>query len=179
MYPPPQQFTPVYDAPIHHQHHHNPVSLQQQLVSPQPFISPLVTQQSQAEIPQLDFGLAVPTFQQTEDPIECINKAMAFLYVVASSGIATTSRGNYVAGQAKVGTCYHCLGEGYMAKIVHLAKEAETFYVVQREVDTIPHNSAFQTKDLDAYESDCDDISWAKADLMANPSCCDSDVLSE
>nr|GEX68051.1 hypothetical protein [Tanacetum cinerariifolium] len=63
--------------------------------------------------------------------------------------------------------------EGYMAKIVHLAKEAETFYVVQREVDTIPQNSAFQTKDLDAYNSDCDDISWAKADLMANPSCCD------
>ncbi|GJR15365.1 hypothetical protein Tco_0798017 [Tanacetum coccineum] len=68
------------------------------LSSPQPFISPLVTQQSQAEFPQLDSGLAVPTFQQGEDPIDCINKAMEFLFDVASRGIATTSRGNYAAG---------------------------------------------------------------------------------
>nr|GEX72108.1 hypothetical protein [Tanacetum cinerariifolium] len=33
---------------------------------------------------------------------------------------------------------------------------------------TIPQNSAFQTKDLDAYDSDCDDISSAKAFLMEN-----------
>nr|GEZ44852.1 hypothetical protein [Tanacetum cinerariifolium] len=32
----------------------------------------------------MDYGLAVPTFQQREDLIECINKAMAFLSVVAS-----------------------------------------------------------------------------------------------
>ncbi|GKA14660.1 hypothetical protein Tco_0694306 [Tanacetum coccineum] len=44
---------------------------------------------------------------------------------------------------------------------------------------TIPHNSAFQTKDLDAYDSDCDDLSSAKAVLMVNLSSCDSDVLSE
>ncbi|GJW78535.1 hypothetical protein Tco_0140217 [Tanacetum coccineum] len=43
-----------------------------------------VTQQSQAEIPQLDYSLAVPTFQQGEDPIDCINKAMGFLSIVAS-----------------------------------------------------------------------------------------------
>ncbi|GJZ72213.1 hypothetical protein Tco_0636064 [Tanacetum coccineum] len=44
---------------------------------------------------------------------------------------------------------------------------------------TIPHNVAFQTDDLDAYDSDCDDISSAKAVLMANLSSYDSDVLSE
>ncbi|GKD14318.1 hypothetical protein Tco_1198725 [Tanacetum coccineum] len=44
---------------------------------------------------------------------------------------------------------------------------------------TIPHNAAFQTEDLDAYYSDCDDLSSAKAVLMANLSSCDSDVLSE
>ncbi|GJY43809.1 retrovirus-related pol polyprotein from transposon TNT 1-94, partial [Tanacetum coccineum] len=43
----------------------------------------------------------------------------------------------------------------------------------------IPHNSAFQTEDLDAYNSDYDDLSSAKAVLMANISSCDSDVLSE
>ncbi|GKD61040.1 integrase, catalytic region, zinc finger, CCHC-type containing protein [Tanacetum coccineum] len=43
----------------------------------------------------------------------------------------------------------------------------------------ITHNAAFQTDDLDAYDSDCDDISSTKAVLMANLSSCDSDVLSE
>nr|GEV47694.1 hypothetical protein [Tanacetum cinerariifolium] len=44
---------------------------------------------------------------------------------------------------------------------------------------TIPQNATFQTDDLDAYDFDCDDISLAKAVLMANLSSYDSDVLSE
>ncbi|GJW89059.1 hypothetical protein Tco_0164399 [Tanacetum coccineum] len=44
---------------------------------------------------------------------------------------------------------------------------------------TITYNAAFQTDDLDAYDSDCDDISSTKAVLMANLSSYDSDVLSE
>ncbi|GKA02801.1 hypothetical protein Tco_0675582 [Tanacetum coccineum] len=44
---------------------------------------------------------------------------------------------------------------------------------------TIPPNSAFQTDDLDAYDSDCDDLSLAKAVLMANLSSCDPEVLSK
>nr|GEU81867.1 protein ALP1-like isoform X1 [Tanacetum cinerariifolium] len=38
---------------------------------------------------------------------------------------------------------------------------------------------AFQTDDLDVYDSNCDDISSAIAVLMANLSSCDSDVLTE
>ncbi|GJZ48839.1 integrase, catalytic region, zinc finger, CCHC-type containing protein [Tanacetum coccineum] len=79
-----------------------------------------------------DYGLAIPTFQQGEDPIDCINKEMAFLFVVASRfpssstknsfagtenrGIATNLRGNNAAGQARVVECYNCQGEGHMAK---------------------------------------------------------------
>ncbi|GKC15132.1 hypothetical protein Tco_1011914 [Tanacetum coccineum] len=44
---------------------------------------------------------------------------------------------------------------------------------------TIPHNSTFQSDDLDAYNSDCDDLSSTKAVLMANLSSCDPEVLSE
>nr|GEV64939.1 hypothetical protein [Tanacetum cinerariifolium] len=84
MYPPHQQFTLVYASPIHHPHHHTLVNLQQHLISPPSFISPLMTPQCQGEFPQLDSSLAVPMFQQGEDLIECINKAMAFLSTVAS-----------------------------------------------------------------------------------------------
>ncbi|GJT91629.1 hypothetical protein Tco_1080474 [Tanacetum coccineum] len=43
----------------------------------------------------------------------------------------------------------------------------------------IPHNAAFQTEDLDTYDSDCDDLSTAQAVLMANISNYGSDVVSE
>ncbi|GKD70494.1 hypothetical protein Tco_1324584 [Tanacetum coccineum] len=54
-------------------------------------------------------------------------------------------------------------------EIVHSAKEAKKFFVVQGEVDVR----------FGCYDSDCDDISSAKAVLMANLSSCDSDVLSK
>nr|GEU92132.1 hypothetical protein [Tanacetum cinerariifolium] len=44
---------------------------------------------------------------------------------------------------------------------------------------TIPNNVAFQIKDLDAYDSNCDDVSNAKAVLMANLSNYGSNVISE
>ncbi|GKB54636.1 reverse transcriptase domain-containing protein, partial [Tanacetum coccineum] len=43
----------------------------------------------------------------------------------------------------------------------------------------ITHNAAYQADDLDAYDSDCDEISIAKAVLIANLSSYRSDVLSE
>ncbi|GJX69457.1 hypothetical protein Tco_0305184 [Tanacetum coccineum] len=43
----------------------------------------------------------------------------------------------------------------------------------------ITHNAAYQADDLDAYDSDCDEISTAQVVLMANLSSYGSDVLSE
>ncbi|GKA22831.1 hypothetical protein Tco_0708793 [Tanacetum coccineum] len=43
----------------------------------------------------------------------------------------------------------------------------------------IIHNAAYQANDLDAYDSECDEISTAKAVLMTNFSSYGSDVLSE
>ncbi|GKA87888.1 hypothetical protein Tco_0809652 [Tanacetum coccineum] len=130
---------------------------------------------------------------------------------IRNRGIATTSRGNYAAGHAKVVKCYNYLGVGHMVKqctqpkrprnspwykeklmLVEaqeagqiLDEEQLAFIIdpgiakVQVAQQIIPQNSAFQTKDLDAYDSDCNDISSAKAVLMANLSSCNSDVLSE
>ncbi|GKA56556.1 hypothetical protein Tco_0755628 [Tanacetum coccineum] len=41
----------------------------------------------------------------------------------------------------------------------------------------IPNNAAFQTKDLDTYDSDCEDISNAQTILMGNISNYGSDVI--
>ncbi|GKG44251.1 hypothetical protein Tco_0485689, partial [Tanacetum coccineum] len=43
----------------------------------------------------------------------------------------------------------------------------------------IPHNAAFQTEDLDTYNSDCVDLSTTQAVLMANISNYGSNIISE
>ncbi|GKA84515.1 reverse transcriptase domain-containing protein [Tanacetum coccineum] len=78
--------------------------------------NPSQSPQHSAKFPQLDSGLAVLMFQQGEDLIECINKAMEFLSAVASRGIATTSKGNVLVGPPRVVKCYNCQGEGHMAR---------------------------------------------------------------
>nr|GEW10948.1 hypothetical protein [Tanacetum cinerariifolium] len=85
-----------------------------------------------------------------DDPIACLNKAMAFLTAITSSRFHSTNN--------------------------------------QLRTSTNPRNQATiqdgrvtvqQTKDLDTYDSDCDDILNAKAVLMANISNYGSDVISE
>ncbi|GJU74711.1 hypothetical protein Tco_1266116 [Tanacetum coccineum] len=61
----------------------------------------------------------------------------------------------------------------------HERHAQEVHFMHERYPDPLALNLAFQTEDLDAYDSACDDFSSAKAVLMANLSSCDSDVLSE
>ncbi|GJX37917.1 hypothetical protein Tco_0251220 [Tanacetum coccineum] len=58
----------------------------------------------------------------------------------------------------------------FLAYLGILASQAQT---------VIPHNAAFQTEDLDTYDSDCDDLSTAQAVLMDNISNYDSDIISK
>nr|GEV81988.1 putative ribonuclease H-like domain-containing protein [Tanacetum cinerariifolium] len=81
--------------------------------------------------------LAVPVFSQEDDPISCLNKAMAFLTAVASlrvivqqfqgrqgkSYYGTGYKSNSISfggknesRQARVVKCYNCQGEGHMAR---------------------------------------------------------------
>nr|GEW61566.1 hypothetical protein [Tanacetum cinerariifolium] len=156
-----------------------------------------LTLQSQGEFPQLESGLAVPTFQQGEDPNECINKAMAFLSDVASRQPFKIEESQFnkfkkdklrvllpleteelLQPQEETMQLVKQRGRAY-GEIAHSSKKAKKFCMVLGEVDKIPHNLVFQIEDLDAYDLDCDDISLAKAVLMANLLSCDPDFLSE
>ncbi|GJS11551.1 hypothetical protein Tco_0368347 [Tanacetum coccineum] len=154
---------------------YNPSQSPQHSVSPPPFISPSMTPQSQAEFPQLDFGLAVPIFQQGEDPIECINKAMEFLFAVASRFPPSNNQLRTSSNPRNQATIQD--GEIDEEQLAFLADLGISEAPVAHQ--TIPYNLAFQIDDLDAYDSDCDDLSSAKAVLMANLSSCDPEVHSE
>ncbi|GKG07674.1 retrovirus-related pol polyprotein from transposon TNT 1-94, partial [Tanacetum coccineum] len=93
-------------------------------------------------------------------------------------GIATTSKGNYAAGQLRVVKCYNYQGEGHMARQCTQPKRPRNVaWFKEKLMLAEAHVATFQTEDLDAYDSDCDDLSLAKAVLMVNLSSCDSNVL--
>ncbi|GJS23432.1 hypothetical protein Tco_0452064 [Tanacetum coccineum] len=112
--------------------------------SPQAFRQPIT------KSPLVDSSLAIPVFYPGDDPIACLNKAMAFLTIVASSRFPSTN--NQLRTSSNL-----------------------------RNQATIQDGRVTeqQTKDLDTYDSDCDDISNAKAILMANISNYGSDVILE
>ncbi|GJY63029.1 integrase, catalytic region, zinc finger, CCHC-type containing protein [Tanacetum coccineum] len=167
MYPPPQQFTPVYAAPIHHQHHHTPVNPQQHLISPPPFISPSMAQQSQAEFPQLDSASRFPP---------------------SNNQLRTSSNPRNQAtiqdvGPSRVVKCYNCQGEGHMARQCTQPKRPRNAAWFKEKLMLAEAQEAGQILDEEQLaflaDPDCDDLSLAKAVLMANLSSCDPEVVSK
>ncbi|GJV43202.1 hypothetical protein Tco_1427738 [Tanacetum coccineum] len=95
---------------------------------------------------------------------------------------ATSSEGNNASGQTRVVKCYNCQAPevGQILNEEQLTFLADPGVPDGQAVQTIiPNNAAFQTEDLDTYDSDCDDISNAKAVLMDNISNYGSDIISE
>ncbi|GJZ03619.1 integrase, catalytic region, zinc finger, CCHC-type containing protein [Tanacetum coccineum] len=211
------------------------ISTVPQVIPQVAYQSPQAPTQLMTESPFVDSGFAILLFSPGDDPIACLNKAMAFLTVVASSRFpttnnqlrtssnprnqatiqdgrvtvqqvqgrqgqnysgntyksnATSSRGNTTSGQARVVKCYNCQGEGHMARQctqpkrprnaawykekAMLAEAQEAGQILDEEQlafladpgipasqtqTVIPHNAAFQTKDLDTYDLNCDDLS--------------------
>ncbi|GJU40234.1 hypothetical protein Tco_1193191 [Tanacetum coccineum] len=161
------------------------------------------------EAPQMDSSLDVHVLSQGDDPIACLNKAMDFLIAVASSsatslgearasysGIgyksnATSSGGNNTSGLERL---LNAITVKFKEKMM-LAEAQEAGQILDEEQltfladpgipdgqaaqTTIPNNAAFQTEDLDAYDSDCDDVSNAKAVLMGNIFNYGFDIISE
>ncbi|GJU67104.1 retrovirus-related pol polyprotein from transposon TNT 1-94 [Tanacetum coccineum] len=95
---------------------------------------------------------------------------------VGTKGNGTSLGGNNASSRARVVKCYNCQGERHMARQCTQYLRIAYYHDIQ---PTIIHNAAFQTDDLDAYNSDYDDISFAKVVLMANLSSYSLDVLSE
>ncbi|GKA09141.1 hypothetical protein Tco_0688472 [Tanacetum coccineum] len=115
-----------------------------------------VTQPPQAQIPQMDSTFIVPMFQQGEDSIECINKAMAFLFAVASRFSLSNNQ-------------------------LRMSSNPRNQATIQDGRVTVQQVQGRQNQSFarNRNRGNCDDLSSAKAVLMANLSSCDSDVLSE
>ncbi|GJV57123.1 hypothetical protein Tco_1458128 [Tanacetum coccineum] len=148
-------------------------------------------------------GLAVPVFSPGDDPIACLNKAMAFLTAIASSRedkgkiilvlpiramllvqgeILQVDRQELLnATTAKVKDIWpgNALSQSDQEMQHDIRRKQYPGIPASQTQTVIPHNAAFQTEDLDTYDSDCDDLSSVQAVLMANISNYGSDVISE
>ncbi|GJR06356.1 hypothetical protein Tco_0529340 [Tanacetum coccineum] len=182
MYPPPHlsqlQISHSSIPPSQQYQSHQTLS-----VLPIAYNSPQSLTQPLTEFPQMDSGLAFLMFNQGDDPIAYLNKEMAFL-------IAATIQDSRVTMQQVQGRQRQSYaGEGHMARqctqskrprnIAWFKEKAMLAGAQESEQILDEEQLTFLTEDLDAYDSDYDDVSNAKAVLMANLSNYGSDIISE
>ncbi|GKD56504.1 hypothetical protein Tco_1289891 [Tanacetum coccineum] len=121
MHPSPQEFTLVYEAPSHHQHHHTPQGEDpiDCINKAMAFLSAMASR-----FPSLNNQIRTSSNPQNQATIQdgrvtvqqVQGRQSQSFANTRNRGIATTSRGKYAAGQAKVMKCYNYHGEGHMAK---------------------------------------------------------------
>ncbi|GKC71553.1 retrovirus-related pol polyprotein from transposon TNT 1-94 [Tanacetum coccineum] len=99
-------------------------------------------------------------------------------FVVGTSGTRAniSGIGGNNSSQQRIMKCFNCQGEGHMARQCPKPKRKKDATWFRDKVLSV---KAQGNDDLDAYDSDCDELSIAKEVLMANLSSYGSDVLSE
>nr|GEX88736.1 hypothetical protein [Tanacetum cinerariifolium] len=133
--------------------------------------------------------------RERDDLIACLNKEMAFLTAIASSRFPSTNNPLRTSSNLRNHDTIQDDMQGLLNAITVKVKDIWLGNALslsdqgmqhdpgvpngQAVQIIIPNNAAFKTKDLDAYDSDSDDILNAKAVLMANMSNYRSDVISE
>ncbi|GJV49830.1 hypothetical protein Tco_1440042 [Tanacetum coccineum] len=127
---------------------------------------------------------------QGDDPIDAINHMMSFQSAVLTSRYPTTNnqlrnssnlkqQATIYDGRDKV-LLVQAQANGQILHEEELAFLADPRTVEGQATHTvITHNDAYQADDLDAYDSDCDELNTAKVALMANLSHYGSDALAE
>nr|GFA32300.1 hypothetical protein [Tanacetum cinerariifolium] len=134
--------------------------------------SPSVSTQPMTEFPQLDSGLSVPMFSQVDDPIASLNKAMDFLSAVAASRYPSTNNKlrtfsnprNQATIQDDRLLCNKFKGGKDKVMLVLAIRVMLLVMreIVQEDRQKLLNVIIVKTEDLNAYDSDRDDVSKAK-----------------
>nr|GEY36589.1 hypothetical protein [Tanacetum cinerariifolium] len=134
--------------------------------------APAVYQKSEFSSP--DIGLVVLDFQKGYDPIDAINHMMSFFTSVVTSRYLSTNNQLRTSSNPR-----------QQATIYNRREEELEFLADPGIVETsstqcvVTNNAAYQADDLDAYDSDCDELNSAKIALMVNLSHYGSNNLVE
>ncbi|GKC79635.1 hypothetical protein Tco_1130409, partial [Tanacetum coccineum] len=131
---------------------------------------------------QIDNHWKVPLFKQVfkqgGDPIDAINHMISFFSAIVTSRYPTTN--NQLRNSSNTRMIPGLKANGQILHEEELAFLADLGIAEGQATQTvINHNSAYQADDLDAYDSDCDELNTAKVALVVNLSRYGSDVLAE
>nr|GEY08574.1 hypothetical protein [Tanacetum cinerariifolium] len=138
-------------------------------------------QVSMNESPLVDSGFEVLVFSLRDDPIACLNKAMTFLTIVASSRFPSTNNQLRTSSNPR----NHATIQDDRVTVQQVQERQGQSYSgtgYKSNANSFRGNNSSgnaRTEDFDTYDYDCDDILNAKAALMANISNYGSDVISE
>nr|GEZ98553.1 hypothetical protein [Tanacetum cinerariifolium] len=115
---------------------------------------------------------------QGDDHIDAINYIMPFLSAVVTSRYPTTN--NQLRNSSNPREQATINDERVTLQPVQGRRISFAIRTKGQATQTvITHNVAYQADDLDAYDSDCDELNTAKVSLMANLSHYGSDALTE
>nr|GEY23846.1 hypothetical protein [Tanacetum cinerariifolium] len=120
-------------------------------------------------------------YTQGDDPISCLNKAMDFLSVVVASRFPSTN--NQLRTSSNLRNHVTIQEDKVIVQQVQ-GRPGQSYVGTGYKGNTTSsggNNTGGQTRteDIDAYDSNCDDFSNAKAVLMANISIYGLDVISK
>nr|GEW84472.1 hypothetical protein [Tanacetum cinerariifolium] len=115
-------------------------------------------------------GLVVSVFQKGDDPIDAINHMMSFL-----TAVVTSRRGKILCRLVRQDLLHQ--DQVLQEEELEFLADPETAESSSNQ-NVITTNVAYQADDLDAYDSNCDEINTAKISLMANLSHYGSDNLA-
>nr|GEY73552.1 hypothetical protein [Tanacetum cinerariifolium] len=137
-------------------------------------------QQSSEYLPP-EAGLVVPVFQKEDDPIDAINHMMSFLTSIGGRILFRLVHQDHSHQDKEE----HRANKGLLRVTTAKEKEELEFLADPGTPESssnqivVTNNAAYQADNLDAYDSDCDEINSAKIALMVNLSHYGSDNLAE
>nr|GFC79228.1 integrase, catalytic region, zinc finger, CCHC-type, peptidase aspartic, catalytic [Tanacetum cinerariifolium] len=165
--------------------------------APQIEYAPIAYNPSEFSSPET--GLVVLVFQKGDDPIDAINHMMSFLTSVVASRKQRVIVYYNCKGEGHMSK--QCIkpkrkrdAKWFKDKVLLVQAQANGQVLQEEELDfladpgttesssnqtVITTNAVYQADDLDAYDSDCDELNSAKVALMENLSHYDLDTLVE
>ncbi|GJV45052.1 retrovirus-related pol polyprotein from transposon TNT 1-94 [Tanacetum coccineum] len=110
-----------------------------------------------------------------------INEGRQTSLAVGTTRTYTLGASGSNSGKQRTVICYNCKGEGHMSKqcTKPKRKQDDSWFKDKVLLTVITHNVAYQVDDLDAYDSDWDELNTAKVALMVNLSQYGLDALDE
>nr|GEV14095.1 Gag-Pol polyprotein [Tanacetum cinerariifolium] len=132
------------------------------------------TVHQQTEFSPSDTGLVVLVFQKGDDPIDAFNHMMSFLIAVVTSRYPSTNN------QLRTSSNPHqqaTINNGREVELEFLADPGTAETSSNQYV--ITNNASYQADDLDAYDSECDELNSTKIALMENLSHYGSDNIAK